>query len=39
MGGALGEHDRVLCEEVFADVDIKLKIKLARILKEENGNL
>jgi hypothetical protein len=43
MGGARGVHDRVFCEEVFADLDINLKInlkiKLAQILKEENGIL
>jgi hypothetical protein len=36
MGGAPGVHNMVFCEEVFADLDINLKIKLTRILKEEN---
>jgi len=39
MGGARGVYDRVFCEEVFADLNVNLKIKLTRILKEENGIL
>jgi hypothetical protein len=36
MGGARGVRDGVFCEEAFADMDINLKIKPARILREEN---
>lgn len=39
MGGTRDVNDSVFSEKVCADLGINLKIKLIRILKEENGIL